>query len=127
VAGGGVAGGRCGGGGARRAAAPGWAVAGAELRRTARRIVLAKRVFNIREGWRPSDDWLPQRLLAEPVTTGSGRVATLTPERLRGMISAYYPGRGLDAEGRPDEAGLAALRLRNRPAGTDTVSMALRA
>jgi aldehyde:ferredoxin oxidoreductase len=93
-------------------AVTGWDVDGAELRRTARRIVLAKRVFNIREGWRPSDDWLPQRLLAEPVTTGSGRVATLTPERLRGMIGAYYAGRGLDAQGRPDETALADLRLR---------------
>ncbi len=93
-------------------AVTGWDVDAAELRRTARRIVLAKRVFNIREGWRPSDDWLPERLLAEPVTTGSGRVATLTPERLRGMIGAYYAARGLDAQGRPDETGLADLRLR---------------
>src|SRR5262249_29146429 len=45
----------------------GWQVDGPELRRTARRIVLAKRVFNLREGWRPADDWLPERLLAEPV------------------------------------------------------------
>ena len=48
----------------------GWEVDGAELRRTARRIVLAKRVFNLREGWRPADDWLPERLLAEPVRLG---------------------------------------------------------
>ena len=93
------------------AAVTGWDTDGAELRQTARRIVLAKRVFNIREGWRPSDDWLPQRLLAEPVTTGSGRVATLTPARLRGMISAYYAARGLDEQGRPDDADLADLRL----------------
>src|SRR5215831_4619816 len=38
-------------------AVTGWDVDGAELRRTARRIVLAKRVFNIREGWQPGDDW----------------------------------------------------------------------
>ena len=65
-------------------AVTGWAVDGAELHRTARRIVLAKRAFNIREGWQPADDWLPERLLAEPVQLGSGRVATLTPDRLRG-------------------------------------------
>ena len=69
-------------------AVTGWDVDGAELRRTARRIVLAKRVFNIREGWQPGDDWLPERLLSEPLQLGSGRVATLTPERLRGMIDA---------------------------------------
>jgi len=93
------------------AAVTGWDVDGAELRRTARRIVLAKRVFNIREGWRPEDDWLPERLLSEPVQLGSGRVAALTPQRLRGMIDSYYAARGLDGHGRPDPADLAGLRL----------------
>ena len=92
-------------------AVTGWDVDGAELRRTARRIVLAKRVFNIREGWRPEDDWLPERLLSEPLQLSSGRVATLTPQRLRGMIDTYYAARGLDAQGRPDPADLAGLRL----------------
>jgi aldehyde:ferredoxin oxidoreductase len=89
----------------------GWAVDGAELRATARRIVLAKRVYNLREGWRPEDDWLPERLLSEPLTVASGRVATLTPQRLRGMIDGYYAARGLDGEGRPDPASLADLHL----------------
>ncbi len=92
-------------------AVSGWDVDGAELRRTARRIVLAKRVFNLREGWQPADDWLPERLLAEPVRLASGREAGLTPERLRAMIDGYYAARGLDEAGRPDEARLADLRL----------------
>ena len=92
-------------------AVTGWDVDGAELRQTARRIVLAKRVFNIREGWTPEDDWLPERLLSEPLRIGSGRVATLTPGRLRGMIDGYYAERGLDGEGRPDEASVAGLLL----------------
>jgi aldehyde:ferredoxin oxidoreductase len=92
-------------------AVTGWAVDGAELKRTARRVVLAKRVFNIREGWQPSDDWLPERLLTEPLQLGSGRVATLTPERLRGMIDGYYAARGLDRHGRPGPADLADLYL----------------
>ncbi len=79
----------------------GWDVSGAELRATARRIVMAKRVYNIREGWQPADDWLPGRLLTEPLTLPSGRVATLTADRLRAMIDAYYKMRGLDPEGRP--------------------------
>ncbi len=92
-------------------AVTGWDVDGAELRRTARRIVLAKRVFNLREGWQPADDWLPERLLAEPVRLASGREAGLTPERLRAMIDGYYAARGLDGQGRPDEARLDDLRL----------------
>jgi aldehyde:ferredoxin oxidoreductase len=79
----------------------GWDVTGAELRQTARRIVMAKRVYNIREGWQPADDWLPDRLLTEPLTLPSGRVAALTPQRLRAMIDAYYKARGLDPLGRP--------------------------
>jgi aldehyde:ferredoxin oxidoreductase len=82
----------------------GWDVTGEELRETARRIVMAKRVYNIREGWQPADDWLPARLLNEPLTLPSGRVATLTAGRLRAMIGSYYEMRGLDPEGRPDPA-----------------------
>ncbi|HEX7160552.1 MAG TPA: aldehyde ferredoxin oxidoreductase C-terminal domain-containing protein [Trebonia sp.] len=82
-------------------AVTGWDVTGDELRATARRIVLAKRVYNLREGWRPADDWLPARLLEEPLTLASGREARLTPARLRAMIDGYYKERGLDPDGRP--------------------------
>ena len=43
----------------------GWDVDGRELAETARRIVLAKRAFNIREGWTRADDGLPGRFLTE--------------------------------------------------------------
>jgi len=79
----------------------GWDIDGAELRATARRIVLLKRAYNLREGWTPADDWLPERLLTESLHVGSGREARLTPERLRAMIDGYYAARGLDADGRP--------------------------
>jgi aldehyde:ferredoxin oxidoreductase len=89
----------------------GWDVTGAELHETGRRIVMAKRVYNIREGWQPEDDWLPDRLLREPLTLPSGRVAALTPERLRAMIGAYYKSRGLDPEGRPEPGTADGLSL----------------
>jgi aldehyde:ferredoxin oxidoreductase len=89
----------------------GWDVTGAELHETARRIVMAKRLYNIREGWQPEDDWLPPRLLNEPLTLPSGREARLTPERLRAMIDSYYQARGLDPDGRPDPAIADGLRL----------------
>jgi len=79
----------------------GWSVDADELRTTARRIVLAKRAYNLREGWRPEDDWLPERFLATELTLASGRTASLTPERLRSMILGYYAARGLDESGRP--------------------------
>ena len=86
----------------------GWDLDAAELRETARRIVLTKRSYNLREGWRPEDDWLPSRLLTEPLELPSGRTARLTPERLRAMVDGYWAARGLDAHGRPptlDRAG----------------------
>jgi aldehyde:ferredoxin oxidoreductase len=92
-------------------AVTGWDTDGPELRQTARRIVLAKRAFNIREGWQPEDDWLPERLLSEPITVASGRVAALTTGRLRDMIDGYYAARGLDSEGRPAQASAADLHL----------------
>ncbi len=79
----------------------GWDLTADELRATAQRIVLAKRAYNLREGWRPEDDWLPERFLSEELTVGSGRTAALTPARLRSMIEGYYAARGLDASGRP--------------------------
>ncbi|MGH3796937.1 MAG: aldehyde ferredoxin oxidoreductase family protein [Pseudonocardiaceae bacterium] len=81
----------------------GWDVDAAELRATARRIVLLKRMFNLREGWTPADDWLPERLLREPVRLSSGRDAVLSADRLRDMIDGYYAVRGLGPDGRPDE------------------------
>jgi len=92
-------------------AVTGWEVSGGELHETARRIVMAKRVYNIREGWQPADDWLPERLLIEPLTLPSGRVAALTADRLRAMIDSYYKLRGLDPEGRPDLATVDDLGL----------------
>jgi aldehyde:ferredoxin oxidoreductase len=87
----------------------GWDIDAAELRGTARRIVLIKRMFNLREGWTRADDWLPARLLREPIQLGSGRQAALTPDRLHEMIDGYYAARGLDPDGRPASEALAGL------------------
>ncbi|MFC5948038.1 aldehyde ferredoxin oxidoreductase family protein [Pseudonocardia lutea] len=82
------------------AAVTGWDVTGEELGAAARRIVRAKRAFNLREGASAADDRLPARLLDTPLALGSGRTATLTADRLQGMIAGYYAGRGLDEAGR---------------------------
>jgi aldehyde:ferredoxin oxidoreductase len=89
----------------------GWDVDGEELEATARRIVIAKRAFNAREGWTRADDTLPDRFLSESLEVASGREAALTPERLDSMIHAYYVARGLSSDGRPSKEQLAELRL----------------
>jgi aldehyde:ferredoxin oxidoreductase len=89
----------------------GWDVDADELATTARRIVLAKRLFNLREGWTREEDWLPDRFLSESLELDSGRTATLTPSRLQAMISSYYRGRGLDRTGVPSAATVSELEL----------------
>jgi aldehyde:ferredoxin oxidoreductase len=91
------------------AAVTGWDADGDELRATARRIVLAKRALNLREGWVPADDWLPPRLLTEPLRLPSGREAALDAGTLRAMVDEYWALRGLDSSGRPASAEALAL------------------
>src|SRR5919107_912561 len=68
----------------------GWDVTGDELLATAKRIVLAKRMFNLREGWTPADDTLPPRFLSESLEMSSGRSATLSEATLRDMVATYF-------------------------------------
>jgi aldehyde:ferredoxin oxidoreductase len=89
----------------------GWDVDADELATTARRIVLAKRLFNLREGWTREEDWLPDRFLSESLELESGRTATLTAARLEAMISSYYRGRGLDKDGVPSPVTVSGLSL----------------
>jgi aldehyde:ferredoxin oxidoreductase len=89
----------------------GWDVDASELEATAKRITLAKRAFNAREGWTRADDGLPDRFLSESLELASGRAAALTRERLDAMIEAYYAARGLGPEGMPTEEQVGDLRL----------------
>lgn len=89
----------------------GWNMGADELRDTARRIVRAKRAFNLREGATAADDTLPTRMLQTPLELASGRTATLTAERLQKMINGYYVARGLDEAGRVATADLPDLLI----------------
>lgn len=81
----------------------GWDVTAAELRRTAARIVTAKKRFNIRAGWTPAEDTLPDRLLTNALPEDAR--ARLTPERLSALVAAYNHVRGWTSEGwLPDES-----------------------
>jgi aldehyde:ferredoxin oxidoreductase len=110
-------------------AVTGWDVDEAELRATAQRIVLLKRSFNLREGWQPEDDWLPERFLSEELTVGSGRTAALTPATLRAMVDAYWAARGLDGQGRPQAAPIIPMvpALQSRDAASPAVDKPERA
>ncbi|MBV8220203.1 MAG: hypothetical protein JO325_17180, partial [Solirubrobacterales bacterium] len=89
----------------------GWDVDADELATTARRIVLAKRMFNLREGWTREEDWLPDRFLSESLELESGRTAALTASRLETMIDSYYRRRGLEPTGVPTPETVSELEL----------------
>jgi aldehyde:ferredoxin oxidoreductase len=69
-------------------AVTGWDVTPDELRATARRIVAAKREFNVRAGWTPEEDTLPERFLNTPLPNDPE--AVLTKERLQELVKEYY-------------------------------------
>jgi aldehyde:ferredoxin oxidoreductase len=94
----------------------GWDVTAQELRTAARRIVTAKKLYNLREGWTPAEDTLPQRFLSQGLPAGSGRQAVLPRERLQELIQAYYAARGWDRQGMVPPERVEALQL------TDVVS-----
>lgn len=58
------------------------------------RIVAAKKLFNIRQGWTPEEDSLPDRFFDEPIGDGPGHGTVLNRDRLHGMIRHYNELRG---------------------------------
>ena len=89
----------------------GWSLSGEDLRRVGERIITIKKLFNIREGWRSEDDWLPERLLTETLSDGPAQGSYLTPLELQEMIYGYYSARGWDETGIPMQAKRAELGL----------------
>jgi aldehyde:ferredoxin oxidoreductase len=80
-------------------AVTGWDYTAAELRQAGERIHTLKKLFNVRERWQPDDDWLPPRLLTEPLHTGVAAGVRLSPTELREMIQGYYQARQWDDRG----------------------------
>lgn len=89
----------------------GWDCSGTELHRIGERIHTLKKLFNMREGWQPQDDWLPNRLLSEVLPTGVTQGVGLTPAQLRDMIQGYYQARGWDNKGLVPQQKLQELGL----------------
>jgi aldehyde:ferredoxin oxidoreductase len=70
----------------------GWDVSAGELRETARRIVSAKRRFNLLAGWTEAEDTLPERFLNTPLPNDPA--ASLSRERLDNLVAEYHRQRG---------------------------------
>jgi aldehyde:ferredoxin oxidoreductase len=70
----------------------GWDVSADELRETAARIVSAKRDFNLRAGWTPAEDTLPERFLDSALPNDAA--AHLSRKRLDALVAEYHRQRG---------------------------------
>jgi aldehyde:ferredoxin oxidoreductase len=89
----------------------GWDISADELRTVARRIVTAKKLYNVREGWTAVEDTLPKRFLSEGLPNGVSAGAVLPAARLQEMIQTYYQSRGWDEDGRVSAGQIGELRL----------------
>lgn len=70
-----------------------------DMKTTAHRIVTARKWFNIRHGWTPAEDTLPQRFFDESLGT-----ASLDRSQLDQAVAEYNRQRGWTSEGMiPDE------------------------
>ncbi len=88
----------------------GWPIDSNELQTIAERIVRLRKWYNIRHGWTPAEDTLPQRFLNQPLADGASAGATLTAEHLQALIAEYNTQRGWGTKGWLSEHQLTELR-----------------
>lgn len=93
------------------ASATGMDLTPADLRLAGERVNTLKKAFNIREGWRRSDDSLPPRLLEDTPCPKKRKSDVLSGNKLQAMIDDYYQTRGWTAEGRMPLSKLRALGM----------------
>ena len=92
-------------------AVTGWPVSLWELIKTSERANNLKRAFNVREGFGPADDCLPERMF-QPLENGALEGVAIDREEFARMLELYYDMAGWDRKsGFPTPAKLAELDL----------------
>ncbi|RLG61363.1 aldehyde ferredoxin oxidoreductase, partial [Candidatus Geothermarchaeota archaeon] len=89
----------------------GWDTTPEELAFKGERIWNLIRLFNVREGFRREDDYIPYKIAYEPMPSGPAKGKRVSPEDFEKMLDAYYKLRGWNREGIPTRKKLAQLRL----------------
>ena len=69
------------------------------------------RLFNLREGMKPSDDWLPSRFFNETFTDGPAKNIKLNEQEFQKCLKKYYTLRGWNSQGIPTQKTLQHLNL----------------
>lgn len=84
----------------------------ARFLRTGERVFTLERLFNLREGFGPADEVLPERFFTEPPTTGRAAGSVLDRAAFEAALRAWRTERGCDPDtGRPGAAKLDELGL----------------
>ncbi len=91
--------------------ATGWDMTVEDLRWRGERIWNLIRLFNVREGFTRKDDYVPYRILNEPLKSGPPAGKVLGREKFEKMLDDYYRLRGWDKNGIPRKGKLRSLRL----------------
>jgi aldehyde:ferredoxin oxidoreductase len=82
-----------------------------ELQTIANRIVTARKVFNVRHGWTPSEDTLPPRFFNDGLTSDTSPQAAIDRSQLQSVIGHYNRERGWMSDGKVPDNRLRALGL----------------
>lgn len=82
-----------------------------ELAYAGERIYNVQRAFNVREGFTRKDDYLPKRVMEEPIPAGVSKGSYVKREELESMLDEYYQARGWSADGIPTRVKLFELDL----------------
>ena len=91
-------------------AVTGWELSLWEIMKLGERRINMFRAFNVREGFTPNDDWLPQRMF-EPIASGPRKGSRWSEDEIKQMRELYYKMRNWDNEGKPTIAKLIELDL----------------
>ncbi|MFW9900829.1 MAG: aldehyde ferredoxin oxidoreductase family protein [Candidatus Thorarchaeota archaeon] len=91
-------------------AVTGWYTSSWELMKVGERITTMARVFNIREGFKRDNDWLPERFF-QPHTSGALSETAIKPEDFKSAIINYYRMIGWNEDGIPTKSKLEELDI----------------
>jgi aldehyde:ferredoxin oxidoreductase len=75
------------------------------------RVYNLQKMFNVREGWKRSEDTLPYRITHEPIPKGASKGAILAEVELEKMLDQYYMARGWSKKGVPTNFKLVSLDI----------------
>ncbi|MVT13969.1 MAG: hypothetical protein GPW19_00420 [Euryarchaeota archaeon] len=89
----------------------GWDIDGKKLLKIGERGYNIQRMFNVREGIKRKDDYLPKRVLSIPEFGKYANIPECTIKDFNLMLNEYYDARGWDSEGVPKMEKLKELGL----------------